>query len=290
MQRYECLYPMVLRDFVSEQMGISRKKAKALIDAKRVFVNKQVVWIATHQLNRGDRVEVLPEPGIQFEPSLLLLENDEIVAVNKPAGMVVHEQGDSLERQLQRFYHDSRICALHRLDKDTSGVVLFGRHRGIYDFYRKHWDEVVEKYYLALCHGEVPFQQKRLKEYLDHKLAVMDVVRLAVGDEYTLIGVRLHTGRKHQIRIQMANIGFPLVGDRLYGPKRLEKRELRQTSQQYLHAYEIRGRLPSGGSFRVVAPLPMEMKSFMKRHHLLEDVVWETERWFDDHDFYKENE
>lgn len=281
MRRFECLYPILLRDFLAEQLGVSKKKAKALIDAKRVFVNKQVVWIATHELRRGDRVEVMEEPTVAFDPSLILFENEEIIAVNKPAGMVVTEAKNSLEDQLKRFYHERGIRPLHRIDKDTSGVVLFGRSDEVYEFYRKHWDEVVEKYYLAICQGEIPFRQKRLRDYLDHKLAMMDVVRLACADHYTLVGVRLHTGRKHQIRLQMARIGFPLVGDRLYGPKKLEKRELRQTSQQYLHAYEVRGKLPSGGDFRVVAPLPTEMKAFMKRHHLLEEVVWETEMWFE---------
>ncbi|MFN3659778.1 MAG: RluA family pseudouridine synthase [Brevinematales bacterium] len=280
MKCFECLYPVVLRDFLADKLGISGKKARALIDAKRVFVNKQVVWIATHELRRGDRVEVLEEPAVVFDLSLVLFENEEMIAVNKPAGMVVTEAKDALDAQLKRFYHEKEIRPLHRIDKDTSGVVLFGRSDEVYEFYRKNWDEVVEKYYLAICQGEIPFRQKRLRSYLDHRLAMMDVVRLACADHYTLIGVRLYTGRKHQIRIQMARIGFPLVGDKLYGPKKLKKRELRQATQQYLHAYEVRGKLLSGGDFRVVAPLPSEMKAFMKRHHLLEDVVWETEMWF----------
>ncbi|MCX7881732.1 MAG: RluA family pseudouridine synthase [Brevinematales bacterium] len=282
MKRFECLYPLMLRDFVAEQLGVSKKRAKALIDAKRVFVNKQVVWIATHELRRGDRVEVMEDQAVVFDPRLILFENEEVIGVNKPAGMVVNESKDSLEEHVRRFYHDMNLRALHRLDKDTSGVVLFGRHRGVYEFYKKEWEKVVEKYYLAICQGEIPFRQKRLRDYLEDKLAVMDVVRLVSADHYTLIGVRLHTGRKHQIRIQMAKIGFPLVGDRLYGPKKIDKREIRLASQQYLHAYEIRGKLPSGGEFRVIAPLPEEMKAFMKRHALLEDEVWETETWFEE--------
>ncbi len=281
MQRFECLYPMLLRDFVAEQLGVSKKKAKELLDAKRVFVNKQLVWIATHQLRRGDRVEIQEEKKVGFEPSLLLLENEWVLAVNKPAGMVVTEDAGSLEAQLQRWYQNRAIRALHRLDRDTSGIVLFGKGQGVVEFYRTRWEETVEKYYLAICQGIIPFKHKTLRDYLEQKLAVMDVVKLSEGDDYTLIGVRLHTGRKHQIRIQMSRIGYPLVGDRLYGPKKLKKRELRGASQQYLHAYEVRGVLPSGEGFRVVAPLPGEMKAFMKRHHLLEDVVWETEYWFD---------
>ncbi|URA09653.1 RluA family pseudouridine synthase [Thermospira aquatica] len=281
MQRFECLYPMLLRDFVAEQLGVSKKKAKELLDAKRVFVNKQVVWIATHQLRRGDRVEIHEEKKVGFDPSLLLLENEWILAVNKPAGMVVTEKTDSLEFQLRQWYKNRHLRAIHRLDKDTSGVVLFGKEQEVVDFYRTRWEEVVEKYYLAICQGVLPFKQKQLKDYLEQKLAVMDVVKLKEGDDYSLIGVRLHTGRKHQIRIQMAKIGYPLVGDRLYGPKKLKKRELRGASQQYLHAYEVRGILPSGENFRVVAPLPSEMKAFMKRHHLFDDVIWETECWFD---------
>jgi len=129
MRRFECLYPLALRDFIAEQLGISKKKAKELIDNKQVFVNKQLVWIASHQLRRGDRVEILEDQQKKFDPSLLLWENDEIIAVNKPAGMVVNEDSNSLEAQLRRFYHNPNIQAIHRLDKDTSGIVLYAKKR-----------------------------------------------------------------------------------------------------------------------------------------------------------------
>ncbi len=283
--------------FLQEQLSeYSRSRLQDWIKAGRVRVNGEGER-ASARLRGGEEVEVEPAalPPLKAYaedlPLAILYEDADVVAVDKPAGMVVHagagrHSGTLVNALLHRFASlaagggDERPGIVHRLDRFTSGVLLVARtdaaHRSLASQFA---GRTVEKVYLALVHGNVKDDQGRIEKPISRDPArrVRMTARRAEGraaiTEYrilerfagfTYLEVRIRTGRTHQIRAHFASIGHPVAGDRLYGApaKPAGQPPLERT---FLHAHRVRFAHPTTGeAVTVESPLAPELAAWMR--------------------------
>jgi len=244
----------------------------------------------------GDRIELEPAAPAPLRavaediPLAVLYEDADVVAIDKPAGMVVHSgagvhSGTLVNALLHRFESLSGVGGalrpgiVHRLDRFTSGVLLVAKtdaaHRSLAAQFS---GREVEKLYLALVHGVVtqdtgrvekpitrdPSRRIRMTARLQHGRAAWSEYRvLRRFRRFTFLEVRIGTGRTHQIRVHLASLGHPVAGDTLYGaPGNVEGRP--PLGRYFLHAHRIRFRQPaSGEQVVVVSPLPPELAGWM---------------------------
>lgn len=259
--------PRELKHFISEKTGISGKKAKALIDSRRVFVNNRRIWIATHNLNPGDMVSVPDNTAAEDAPEYRIIYRDKnITAADKPTGMLSDKEAGSLEDILKESASNPKLRAIHRLDRETSGIILYASSTEVFEAYKAMWEEKdVRKEYFAISAGDARFNEKRVEEAVDGKNALSDIKVISRGGGFTLFLVKISTGRKHQIRVHLASLGLPVAGDTLYGPKNISG-PLQGLSRHLLHAYSLKFTCPvSKKAMDLKAPMSGEMLEFAKK-------------------------
>jgi 23S rRNA pseudouridine1911/1915/1917 synthase len=273
----------------------SRSRLQEWIKLKRVCVNG-APRRASYLLREGDVVEVEPAEIAPLRaspediPLRVLYEDDDVVAIDKPAGMVVHagagvRAGTLVNALVHRFRALSSVGGelrpgiVHRLDRYTSGVLLVAKndaaHRAVAAQFAARQ---VEKTYLALVHGAVKHEEGHIERPIarDPRARVRMTARLERGrsastwyrvlqrfPRFTLLEVRIGTGRTHQIRVHLSSIGHPVAGDRLYGaPAKIDG--LPPLGRYFLHAHRIRFRRPSTGEeIAVESALPQELNEWM---------------------------
>jgi len=223
-------------------------------------------------------------------PLRILYEDDDVVAIDKPAGMVVHagagvHSGTLVNALLHRFDALSGVAGelrpgiVHRLDRFTSGVLLVARNDAAHRRLALQFSSrKVEKVYLALVHGVMRSDHGRIERPIarDPVRRTRMTARLASGRPawsewrvlqrfaaFTFVEVRIGTGRTHQIRVHLSSIGHPVVGDTLYGaPAHIEGRPA--LGRYFLHAHRIRFQQPSNGEEIVIeSPLPADLAQWM---------------------------
>ena len=285
-----------LDHFLQERIsGHSRARLQAWIKEGRVLVNG-VGAKASHLVHCGEQIEVAPAdpPPLQAAPENLpieiLYQDPAVIAIDKPAGLTVHagagaHSGTLVNRLVHHFQSlsqvggDLRPGIVHRLDKETSGVLLVARndaaHRNLAEQFA---GRTVEKTYLALVQGDVradsgriikaiardPIRRTRMTAKLAGKgrtaLTEYRVLERFAG--FTFLEIRLGTGRTHQIRVHMADLGHRVAGDRLYGAALAER--------MFLHAWRICFQSPATGeSVTVEAPLPLELEQWLARLRII---------------------
>jgi 23S rRNA pseudouridine1911/1915/1917 synthase len=270
----------------------SRARIQAWIRDGGVLVNGAPAKASAH-LRGGERIEVTPAdlPPLKASPEDLpieiLYEDDAVIAVNKPAGVVVHagagaHSGTLVNRLVHHFQSLSKIGGdlrpgiVHRLDRGTSGVLLVARtdaaHRNLAAQFA---GRTVEKTYLALVQGRVAAESGRIDKPIarDPAKRIRMTARLGHGREahseyrvrqrfphFTFLEVRIGTGRTHQIRAHLASIGHPVAGDRVYGARPFPA----MPDRVFLHAWRIAFDTPSGGGrVAVESPLPAELDGLL---------------------------
>lgn len=260
-----------LQDFISVRLGLSRGKAKGLLDARNVFVNARRVWMARHKLAGGDRVEVvMPPPAVDARPTLRMLYRDpEYLVVDKPPGCLSNG-ADSAEALLREQLGNPDILAVHRLDRDTSGCLLLAVNRAAFEAAVPLFREGgVKKTYHALAAGRVELPEQTLRTPIDGERAVTHLRRLDVGMEATHLLVTIETGRTHQIRKHLSAIRHPILGDRQYGTNSPATARALRVPRQMLHAHSIAFESPGGGCrVHAVAPLPADFKRCLREFGL----------------------
>jgi len=280
------------RWLAAQLKGLSRTQVVKLVRQKLVWVNNKPVK-PSYLLKSGDRIEVeveIPPPQKeQVEPEhiplSLIYEDDDLVVVNKPSGLVVypspgHPHGTLINALLSRcklanIGAPKRPGVVHRLDKGTSGVIVLAKNDQAYrDLVQQFKRGEVEKRYIALVQGVIkedeglieapigrdPIERKRMKVTAKgSKRAITEfkVLQRFQDTNTTLLEVYPRTGRTHQIRVHLRYIGHPIVGDTKYGPKREKASERREAPRLMLHAQELKLWHPKTGKrMTFVAPLP----------------------------------
>ena len=278
----------------------SRSFWQKLLKEGQVHISRQKQAKANLLLEAGDRLEVrLPAPeelAVLPEdiPLEVVYEDSDVIVINKPRGMVVHPAAGNWSgtlvnallwhcRDLSGINGVLRPGIVHRLDKETTGLMIAAKndraHRGL----TEDWHEGgVNRYYLALLHGVMPEpggvidaplgrssadRKKMAVRPADGRRAVTHYQVLerfmGVSQGFTLVRCKLETGRTHQIRVHMRYLGFPLVGDRVYGPK---GGSAVTECGMLLHSAELDFAHPVSGerlSFR--APLPADFQEFINK-------------------------
>ncbi|NPA51757.1 MAG: RluA family pseudouridine synthase [Aquificae bacterium] len=265
MERFKVEKSQRLVEFLSQKLKISKKKAKSIIDTKNVFVNNKRIWIASFTLKKGDVVELSTYNTNQDFNLNILYEDKFVLAVNKPPFFVCDKDTSSIEEILKKQKLQS-IKAIHRLDKETSGVLLFAKNFEIFKKFKSIWNEkYIYKEYIAVSHNKADFRKKTIKTKIDTKEAVSIVKTLKTTQDYSLFSVQILTGRKHQIRIHLSKIGHPIVGDKLYGLNKINSSLDRSVKRHMLHAYKLKILHPFlKKQITIHAPVLKDMKNFIK--------------------------
>lgn len=270
----------------------SRSQIQQWIKDQHVSIDGKVIK-ANYKVNAGDRILIeIPEPEeLDLVPENLDLdivyEDDDVVIVNKPQGTVVHPSaghpnGTLVNGLLYQIKNLSTINdvvrpgIVHRIDKDTSGLLMVAKNDRAHEALAKQLkDKTSLRKYVALVHGEIPHEKGRIEAPIgrskvnrkmqavieDGKPAVTHFEVLKRFEGFTLIELQLETGRTHQIRVHMQYIGYPVAGDPLYGPKKTLK-----GNGQFLHAKLLGFEHPTTGEMMVFeAPLPEIFKKTLKQ-------------------------
>ncbi|MBN1670526.1 MAG: RluA family pseudouridine synthase [Kiritimatiellae bacterium] len=232
---------ITLIEFLAGRLGLSKKKAKALLDARGVFVGSRRVWMARHRLAPGDRVELFA-PSAAAEPAdrpAILLETPHYLIVDKPVGLVAVGP-DSLEQRLRETLPCAGLVPVHRLDRDTSGCILFAKSgqagERLSALFRRH---AITKHYHAIVSGAVREESGTIRAPVDARRAVTDFRVLTHNRAASHLVLQIRTGRTHQIRRHLAAMGHPVLGDRTYGAGAELTGKQKRVPRQMLHAAEL---------------------------------------------------
>ena len=302
----------------SQLNAVSRERVQLLIEQEKVRLDGKSPR-ASYRLRGGESVEVLGDPVLpplkavaQDIPLQVVYEDDDLSVIDKPAGMTVHagagaarvEGGTLVNALLYRYRSlssvggEQRPGIVHRLDKQTSGLIIVARNDAVHARLAEMFAQrQMRKTYLALVHGhlkqdrgtiDAPIardllrrtrmttrRQSGTRSAVSH-YAVLRRIHSRFG-AFTLVSVRIETGRTHQIRVHLASIGHPVVGDTLYGaPARLLVIPGRRTAdpepeslslqRNFLHATELEFAHPrTGKPMHLHSPLPPDLDDFLHR-------------------------
>ncbi|MEP7110359.1 MAG: RNA pseudouridine synthase [Ferruginibacter sp.] len=226
-----------------------------------------------------------------------IFENDQFVALNKPAGVLSIPDRIQSEPSLKDMLTDKygKIFTIHRLDRETSGIILFARDEFTHKYFSKQFEErAVEKFYLGLVHGTMPGKTGSMDgPIMEHpvfkgqmvinkngKASLTDYEVLEELGKYSLVKFKIHTGRTHQVRVHAKNIGHPIVCDPLYGDgkpvflssiKKKYKLSKHDTEERpmlnrvALHSCQLKFKDAEGRDFNLVAELPKDIRALIQQ-------------------------
>ena len=279
--------PKVLQDFLALKFALSRRTAKAMIDGRSVWVNRKCVWIARFALRTGDLVEIPSqvvkgavrqskkmvvaaegrETGDGRRHVRVLWSNDNYLVCDKPAGLVSCDDPKSVETILREQEKIPTLEAVHRLDRDTTGCLLFAKNYAALvaavEVFKTH---KVSKTYHAISAGSFKFAHQVIDTPLDGQPAVSKVAREAVSADASFLRIRIETGRTNQIRRHLASVRAPIIGDRVFGLKNVRDPRLMQVARQMLHASTLTlpDPLTPHAEISVHSPLPADFRAALR--------------------------
>lgn len=276
----------------------SRSRVEGLIKAGFVTVNGITAEKAGMKVSPDDEIVVeipppvpaIPEP--EAIPLEVVYEDEDIIVINKAPGMVVHPAPGHFTGTLVNalLYHCPNLSGIggvarpgivHRLDQDTSGLIIVAKSQRAMDALVKAFSghKDIEKTYLALVHGRPSLDAGRIENLIGRH--PVDRKRMAIverngkvaitnwrvigdcGASVSAVECRIETGRTHQIRVHMASLGCPVIGDKTYGKHALDKRLSPIPARQMLHAWKLKLRHPADGRIlELEAPLPSDLKAY----------------------------
>ena len=282
--------------------GWSRARLHRLIEDADVLINGETAK-PSYRVRAADEIEIelTPSPSESFVPENIpidvVYEDQDLIVINKPAGMVVHPAAGNPSgtlanalafrfRELSTSGGAARPGIVHRLDKGTSGLMVVAKTEAAHeDLSNQFRAREVFKSYVALVHGQVEKRKGQIDQPIARdprnriRMAVVRAGRPALSmykvreafDRFTLLDVELKTGRTHQIRVHLASMKHPVVGDDVYGGGRDKtiadaeiKRSVAKLSRQFLHAAQLGFRQPTTHkSLKFISALPPDLESLL---------------------------
>jgi 23S rRNA pseudouridine1911/1915/1917 synthase len=289
----------------------SRSFAQKLVKENSVFVNGISVLKPSFLLTKDDiiefeiKLERLPENIVPSEvPFEIIFEDENILIINKPAGVVVHPGAGNREGTLvsgllnywgsvPKGLDPERPGIVHRLDKDTSGLMLIAKNpKSLFYYSSLFKDRKIDKRYITLLYGKIPLlegiisgniSRSRLERkkmtmteddsgrYSETHYKVVDyyVDKEDSNKKYTLLEAKLKTGRTHQIRVHMKYLGYPIVGDSLYAGKKM-RNLYSSCDRQLLHAYKLKFIDENGVIRNFKIDIPADFKEYLSNLKVLQ--------------------
>jgi len=273
---------------------LSRSRVQGLIESGKVLINQRLPKKSGEMLNSGDVIEVTI-PGLrqteleaQDIPLDILYENEDVLVINKPAGMVVHPAAGhtagtlvnailGYDTELEGIGGEERPGIVHRLDKETSGVIIVAKNEPALHWLQEQFrSRKAKKTYIALVDGKPATPKGRIEAPIGRDVSdrkKMAITTLQKGREavseysclenferHTLLEFYPHTGRTHQVRVHCAFIRCPIVGDKVYG----KRKPSLAIGRHFLHAQKLVILLPGESEPKIfIAPLPAELETVL---------------------------
>lgn len=237
--------PAELLDFlINNSNGKSRNHVKSLLAHKQIKVGNHITSQFNFQLKKGDVVTIMPNRKNDVKPLSgmeIVYEDRYIIVVNKEPGLLSiatdkEKRGTAysiLSEYVKERHPKNRIFVLHRLDRETSGLMMFAKDQEVQEILQQNWDKAVSaRSYVALVEGTVTPEESTITSWLKEgktfivhsspidnggQKAITHYRTIKSNKHYSLLSVELETGRKNQIRVHMQSIGHPVVGDKKYG-------------------------------------------------------------------------
>lgn len=281
--------------YIAENFNeLSRTMIKKLIESNNILVNDKSEKVS-YKVQANDNISIdIPEAKetklkAQEIPLDIIYEDSDIIVVNKPKGMVVHPANGNpdgtlvnailsiCKNSLSGIGGELRPGIVHRLDKDTSGLIIVAKNdKAHINMSEQIKERNVKKTYIALVRGNVPEEEatinmpigrstkdrKKMAVTKNGKQAITHFKVLKKYSKYTLLEIKIETGRTHQIRVHMAEIGYPVVGDAVYSNGKNEF----GIEGQMLHAYKLEFMHPiTNKHMELTAPLPQYFEEILKK-------------------------
>jgi 23S rRNA pseudouridine1911/1915/1917 synthase len=278
---------------LANNLGLSRTTVQKLIHEGKVFLNSQTVTKPHHKLKAGDELQVLLPAKAKTEllaediPLNIIYEDEDVLVLNKPAGLVVHPAPGNREHTLVNALlgrsiplsdiNPNRPGIVHRLDKETSGLLVVAKnnvsHLNLVKQFAQH---SIHRRYVAIVSGKVEFDQDVIEAPIGRhpvkrkdmavsfaqntKYAKTSYKTLKRNKDFSLLELSPFTGRTHQLRVHLAYLGYPILGDTKYGRRN-------NFSRLALHAKELGFIHPVSGKFmQFSSPIPAEFEEFIKNN------------------------
>lgn len=246
-----------LLEYLYEHLDMPKKRVKQYLVHGAVYVNEDRVTQYNYPLVAGMKIMIdTNSKNSRSLPFSIIFEDDHLLVVNKPSGLLTIATEKEKERTLYHIVRDyvvsknphGRIFIVHRLDKDTSGIVLFAKDEKTKNQLQENWNDYVSlREYTAIVCGHPKEESGQIVQYLketktnlvyvspreDGKKAITNYSVLKTNDKYSMLKVTIETGRKNQIRVAFASKKMPILGDRKYGEKS-------KVNRLYLHANRLK--------------------------------------------------
>lgn len=230
-----------LLDFLYNNLDMPKKRIKQYLTHGSIYINNSRVKQYNYKVVPGVSIVIdTDSKNTKTLPFDIVFEDDHIIVVNKPSGLLTIATAKEKEKTLYHIVREylvsknkyAKVFIVHRLDKDTSGIVIFAKDEKTKNQLQENWNENVSlREYVAVVHGKLKKKEQRIVQMLsetktnlvyiskkdDAKEAITNYKVIKENDDYSLVSINIETGRKNQIRVAFASLNNPIVGDKKYG-------------------------------------------------------------------------
>ena len=267
-----------LLEYLCNNLDMPRKRIKQYLEHGSIYVNNSRTTKYNYKLNIGNIITIESKNNASL-PFDILYEDMHIIVVNKPSGLLTiatdKERSETLYHKVREYLKvknkNAKVFIVHRLDKDTSGVVLLAKDEETKNMLQDGWNSNAHRSYVAVVHGKLKNKSDRCIQYLketktnlvyvskDGLEAITNYNVVKENDKYTLVAIDIETGRRNQIRVLFNSMGNPIVGDKKYFIKKDNEKRL------YLHANRLQVYYPHKKEVMLFeTKTPIEFKNIMK--------------------------
>ena len=267
-----------LLEYLCNNLDMPRKRIKQYLEHGSIYVNNSRTTKYNYKLNIGNIITIESKNNASL-PFDILYEDMHIIVVNKPSGLLTiatdKEKSETLYHKVREYLKvknkNAKVFIVHRLDKDTSGVVLLAKDEETKNMLQDCWNSNAHRSYVAVVHGKLKNKSDRSIQYLketktnlvyvskDGLEAITNYNVVKENDKYTLVAIDIETGRRNQIRVLFNSMGNPIVGDKKYFIKKDNEKRL------YLHANRLQVYYPHKKEVMLFeTKTPIEFKNIMK--------------------------